>query len=99
MPDSQVLAVILAVGAASMLMRVGGFLVAEALPRGGALPRLLRVAPGNLCVAFTAAGVLEGGWPSLAGAIGAVIAMALTDREWAALGAGFAVAALVAAIV
>lgn len=93
------MAVILAVGAASVLMRLGGFLAAGALPTRGALPRLLRLAPGNLCVAFTAAGVLEGGWPSLAGAAGAVAAMALTNREWAALGVGFAVAAVTAAIV
>ena len=62
------------------------------------LPRLLRLAPGNLFVAFAAAGILEGGLPSLAGCLGAVTAMAVTKREWAALGAGFAAAALVAVL-
>jgi uncharacterized membrane protein len=98
MPDFRILAALLAVGAVTYAMRGGGFLIAGALPRQGLLPRLLRLAPGNLFVAFTAAGILEGGWPSLAGCLGAVTAMAATRREWAALGAGFAAAALASAI-
>jgi uncharacterized membrane protein len=98
MPDPQTLAVILAVGAASYTMRAGGFLAAGALPQHGLLPRLLRLAPGNLFAAFAAAGILEGGWPSLIGCLGAVATMAATKREWAALGAGFAAAALAAAV-
>ena len=98
MPERDVVLVVLAVGAASVLMRWGGFLAAGVLPARGALPRLLRLAPGNLFVAFTAAGLLEAGWPSLAGAAAALVTMALTDREWAALGAGFTVAALAAAL-
>jgi branched-subunit amino acid transport protein len=98
MPEWQVLAVILAVGAASYAMRAGGFLAASALPQHGLIPRLLRLAPGNLFVAFAAAGILEGGWPSLVGCCGAVAAMALTKREWAALGAGFGAAALASAM-
>ncbi len=98
MPDWRVLTVILAVGAASYAMRAGGFVAAGALPQGGLLPRLLRLAPGNLFAAFAAAGILEGGWPSLAGALGAVVTMAITRREWAALGAGFGAAALASAL-
>ena len=98
MPDAQIFGVILAVGAASYAMRAGGFLAASALPQSGLLPRLLRLAPGNLFIAFAAAGVLQGGWPSLAGCIGAVATMAATNREWAALGAGFGAAALAAAL-
>ncbi|HEU5192989.1 MAG TPA: AzlD domain-containing protein [Methylomirabilota bacterium] len=98
MPERDVLLVVLTVGAASVLMRVGGFLAAGALPSRGALPRLLRLAPGNLFIAFAAAGVLEAGWPALAGCVAAVVAMARTDHEWAALGAGFAVTALAAAL-
>jgi uncharacterized membrane protein len=97
MLEWQTLAVIAAVGGASYAMRAGGFLVASALPQRGMLPRLMRLAPGNLFVAFAAAGVLEGGWPSLIGCIGAVATMAVTKREWAALGAGFGAAALASA--
>ena len=98
MPDGQILGVVLAVGAASYAMRAGGFLAASALPQSGLLPRLLRLAPGNLFIAFAAAGILQGGWPSLVGCLGAVATMAATNREWAALGAGFGAAALAAAL-
>ena len=98
MPEPQVLAVILAVGAASYTMRVGGFLMAAALPRLSLMQRLLKLAPGNLFIAFTAAGAWEGGWPSLIGGLAAVTAMAATKREWAALGAGFGAALLTAAL-
>lgn len=98
MPEAHILAVIFAVGTASYAMRAGGFLAASALPQDGLLPRLLRLAPGNLFVAFAAAGVLEGGWPSLIGCLGAVATMAATKREWAALGAGFGAAALASAV-
>ena len=38
------------------------------------------------------------GWASLAGCLGAVTAMAVTKREWAALGAGFGAAALISVV-
>jgi hypothetical protein len=98
MPEWPVFAVVLAVGAASYAMRAGGFLAASALPQSGALPRLLRLAPGNLFAAFTAAGIVEGGWPSLVGCLAAASAMAATKREWAALGAGFGAVALISAV-
>ncbi len=92
------LSAILALGAVSFALRAGGFLAAGAMPQAGLLPRLLRLAPGNLCVAFGAAGVLEGGWPHMAGCAAAVAGMAASGREWVSLGAGFAAAALVAAV-
>jgi branched-subunit amino acid transport protein len=98
MPDRHILIAILLVGATSYLMRAGGFLAAGLLPQQGALPRLLRLAPGNLFAAFAAAGLVEGGWPSFAGSLGAIVTMSLTKREWAALAAGFALAAITAAI-
>jgi len=98
MPDHTILAAIIAVGGASYLMRAGGFVAAGSLPQQGLLQRLLRLAPGNLFAAFAAAGMWEGGLPSCAGCLGAVLAMALTKREWAALAAGFALAALTAAL-
>jgi uncharacterized membrane protein len=98
LPESQILAVIFAVGIASYAMRAGGFLAASALPQGGALPRLLRLAPGNLLVAFVAAGILEGGWPCVAGCIVAAATMAITKQQWAALGLGFGAAALASAM-
>jgi len=63
----------------------------------------LRYAPGNLFVAFVAAGIVEGGWPSLFGCFGAVTTMLVTKREWAALGVaalgvGFSLAALISAL-
>jgi hypothetical protein len=59
----------------------------------------LRYAPGNLFVAFVAAGIVEGGWPSLFGCFGAVTTMLVTKREWAALGvAALGVAALGVAV-
>lgn len=99
MPDGRVYLAILAVGAAAYAMRAGGFLVMGALPQTGLLPRLLRLAPGNLFVGFSVAGILEGGWPSLAGSAAAIAAMALTRKEWAALAAGFVAAAATAALV
>jgi anti-sigma factor RsiW len=62
------------------------------------VPRLLRLAPGNLFIAFAAAGCLEGGMPSLAGSLGAFVTMAVVKREWAALAVGFSAAALTALI-
>jgi hypothetical protein len=94
MPEWQIFAVVFAVGAVSYAMRTAGFLAAGALPQDGLWPRFLRLAPGNLFVAFAAAGVFEGGWVSLIGCLGAAATMAVTKREWAALGAGFALVAL-----
>ena len=99
MPDAHILVVILAVGAASYAMRAGGFVAAGAMSEQGLLARLLRLAPGNLFAAFAAAGLLEGGWPSVAGSLAAVAAMAVTRREWAALGLGFAAAAIAAVLI
>ncbi|MDB5360821.1 MAG: hypothetical protein JWO51_2118 [Rhodospirillales bacterium] len=98
MSDWPVYAAILAVGIAAYAMRAGGFLAIGAMPQTGLVPRLLRLAPGNLFVAFAAAGILEGGWPSLIGCAGAVAAMAATKKEWAALAAGFAGAAIAASL-
>jgi uncharacterized membrane protein len=98
MPDWRIDAAIFAVGVAAYAMRAGGFLTVGALPQTGLLPRLLRLAPGNLFVAFAAAGILAGGWASLIGCAAAVAAMATTKKEWAALAAGFAAAALASAL-
>jgi len=98
MPEWQILAVVFTVGAASYAMRSAGFLAAGALPQSGVWPRLLRLAPGNLLVAFVAAGILEGGWTSLVGCLGAAAMMAATKREWAAVGAGCTLAALASSI-
>jgi uncharacterized membrane protein len=98
MPDWRVLAAIAALGLASYAMRAGGFLAVGAFPEDGIVARCLRLAPGNLFVAFVAAGCLGGGWPSLAGCLAALATMTVTKREWAALGAGFAVAAAASAI-
>ena len=95
MLDWHVLTAILAVGVASYAMRTGGFLAGGLVPEQSLAARLLRLAPGNLFVAFTAAGCLEGGWPSLVGSIAALAMMALTGKEWVALAAGFGGAAAI----
>jgi hypothetical protein len=97
MPGEEVIPAILAVGVASYTMRAGGYLAAAWLPQGGWLPRVLRLAPGNLFIAFTGAAIHQGGWPALCGCLASLVAMMLTRREWAALGAGFASAAACAA--
>jgi len=97
MPDWRVLGAILALGLASYAMRAVGFMAVGSLSNEGTVSRLLRLAPGNLFVAFAAAGCLEGGWPSLAGSLVALATMAVTKKEWAALGAGFTAAAAAAA--
>jgi hypothetical protein len=94
----RLIAVICALGAASYALRAGGFLAGSFLPRAGLLPRLLRLAPGNLAVAFTAAEIYQGGAPSLWGSLASVAVMAVTGRDWAALAAGFAAAAASAAL-
>ncbi|HTD72403.1 MAG TPA: AzlD domain-containing protein [Steroidobacteraceae bacterium] len=98
MTEWQTYAAIFAVGAASYAMRSVGFLVATSLPKTGLLPRILSLAPGNLFIAYAATGIVHGGWPTLAGCVGAIVTMTLTKREWAALGGGFAAAALASAL-
>lgn len=94
MPDWRVLLAISAVGAASYAMRIGGYLAAGSVRETSLPSRLLRLAPGNLFVAFVVAGCLHGGLPSLVGAAAALGTMVACKREWAALAAGFAGAAL-----
>jgi len=97
-PESQVIAVIVALGALSYALRASGFLAGSFLPRAGLLPRLLRLAPGNLVVAFTAAAIWQEGTASLLGSLASVAVMAVSGRDWAALLAGFAAAAASAAL-
>ena|ERR1700733_10517939 len=98
MSDWRVFVTILAIGSASYAMRAGGFLAVGTLREGGAVLRFIRLAPGNLCVAFAAGSCLTGGWPSLAGCLSALATMAITKKEWAALAAGFGAAAVSAVI-
>ena len=99
MPDWRVPGAILALGLASYAMRAAGFMAVGSLPKDSTASQVLRLAPGNLFVAFAAAGCLEGGWPSLAGCLLALATMAVTKKEWAALGAAFAAAAAASALV
>ena len=82
MPDWRVLAAILALGLASYAMRADGFVAVGSLPEVGRASQVLRLAPGNLFVAFVLA----------------FETMAVTRKEWAALGVGFAAAAATAAL-
>ncbi len=98
MHDWRTLAAITVLGLLCYAMRAGGFLAAGLMREDGATAMFLRLAPGNLFVAFVAAACLEGGWPSVVGCAGALLVMALTGKEWAALAAGFATAAFSAAL-
>lgn len=98
MSDWRILAAIGCVGFTSYALRVGGFLGARLLPNDGSARRFLRLAPGNLFVAFVAAGCLQGGIANTVGAAVAVLAMMAMRREWAALIAGFVASGLAAAI-
>jgi len=97
MSDWRTLIAIGILGLASYAMRAGGFLAAGAIREDSVAARFLRLAPGNLFVAFVAAACLEGGWPSVIGCTCALVTMAVTGKEWAALGVGFSTAALAAA--
>jgi hypothetical protein len=98
MSDAALAGAILAVGVASYAMRAGGFLAAGLIDEASLAGRILRLLPGNMLVAFVAAGAWGGGGISAAGCAAGIVAMALTRREWAALAAGFAVAVLAAAL-
>jgi hypothetical protein len=89
------LVIITVLGCVSYGLRVGGYLAAGSFPTHGRLARLLRLAPGNLFVAFTAAAVWQGHWPAAAGSLSTVAVMAVTRKEWAALAAGFLMVAAV----
>jgi hypothetical protein len=98
MPDLWVLATIACIGMTSYALRVGGFAVAGIMPATGPVQRFLRLAPGNLFVAFLAAGCFTGGAPSVAGSLLALLTMVVLHREWAALMAGFFAAGVVALV-
>ena len=98
MPDWHTLIAIGLLGLVSYAMRAGGFLAASAIREGSIADRFLRLAPGNLFVAFVAAACFEGGPPGVFGCVCALVTMAATGMEWAALGAGFAAAMVVAAL-
>lgn len=97
MADWQTLATIGLLGCVSYALRSGGFLAAGLIQEHGAVARFLRLAPGNLFIAFVAAACVQGGLITVAGCATAFGVMAVCRKEWAALGAGFAVAALLAA--
>ena len=98
MPDWTLLGAIFAIGAVSYLMRVGGYLTASAFQPNGRFMRLVKLAPSNMLVAFVATGIYDGGGPHLSGCITAALVMAIARREWLALGAGFAAAAVTSAL-
>lgn len=98
MPDWHTFIAIGLLGLVSYAMRAGGFLAAGAIREGSIADRFLRLAPGNLFVAFVAAACLEGGRPNVLGCVCALVTMAVTGKEWAALGAGFLAAVVAAAM-
>jgi uncharacterized membrane protein len=98
MSDWRIFATIGALGLVSYALRSGGFVAAGFMREGGSLARFLRLAPGNLFIAFVAAACFEGGWPTVIGCTAALASMASTRKEWIALSAGFIAAAVAAKI-
>jgi len=92
MHDLEILGAIAILGVTCYAMRAGGYVLASSLRDDGIAARFLRLAPGNLFIAFIVGGCLSGGLAGLAGTLVAIAAMAITNREWAALGAGFGAA-------
>lgn len=99
MPDWWTFLAIGVLGLVSYALRAGGFLAAAWIQEESVLARFLRLAPGNLFVAFVAAACVSGGRPSVVGCAAAFLAMIVTGRAWAALSAGFGAAAITAAFV
>jgi hypothetical protein len=97
MTDLQVVAAILAIGGASIAMRLAGYVAADVLPGATVTARVVRLAPGNLSIAFVTIGCVQGGWPSFIGSAVALTGMVISKRQWAALILGFVASALVAA--
>lgn len=98
MPDRWMFLAIGVLGLVSYAMRAGGFLAAAWIREESVFARFLRLAPGNLFVAFVVAGCFSGGLPSVVGCAAALLAMIFTGRAWAALSAGFGAAAVTAAL-
>ena len=92
MDDLRVLGVICILGITCYAMRAGGYVLAASMRDDGIAARFLRLAPGNLFIAFSVGGCLSGGLAGLVGTVVALVTMAITTREWAALGAGFSAA-------
>jgi uncharacterized membrane protein len=92
----RVLVAIGVLGLVSYALRAGGFLAAGLVREDGSVTRFLRLAPGNLFIAFVAAACVEGGWPGAIGSTAALAGMVATRKEWVALTAGFSAAAVVA---
>jgi len=98
MDDLHLLGAILILGLTCYAMRAGGYVLASSLRDDGFVARFLRLAPGNLFIAFIVAGCLSGGVAGLVGTLAALVTMAITTREWAALGVGFGAAMATSAI-
>jgi uncharacterized membrane protein len=88
------LGTILAVALAVFAMRAGGYVTAAAFGIGPLTERVLRLAPGHLFIALTAAAMAGGGLSVAMGAAATIVVMVALDREWAGLLAGAAGAAL-----
>jgi hypothetical protein len=98
MLDGRTFAVIGVLALVSCGMRTGDYLAAIPIREDGALARFIQLAPGNLLVAFVVASCFGGGTVSVAGCASALLVMALTGKEWAALDAGSSTDALTAAL-
>jgi hypothetical protein len=67
--ERDTLLIICVLGCVSYSLRAGGYIAASLFPANGIWARILKLAPGNLFVAFTAVGLWHSGWPVLAGSL------------------------------
>ena len=92
--SSAALAAILAMAAATYLMRVGGFWLMGHVPLTARLRRMLEALPGAVVAAIVLPVMVKTGLPAFL-AIGATVAvMAIRRNEFLALATGVAVAAM-----
>jgi len=92
--SSAALAAILAMAAATYLMRVGGFWLMGHVPLTARMRRMLEALPGAVVAAIVLPVMAKTGSPAFL-AIGATVAvMAIRRNEFLALAAGLTVAAM-----
>ena len=92
--SSAALAAILAMAAATYLMRVGGFWLMGHVPLTARMRKMLEALPGAVVAAIVLPVMVKTGGPAFL-AIGATVALMVIRRnEFLALAAGIAVAAM-----
>ncbi|MEM1288638.1 MAG: AzlD domain-containing protein [Pseudomonadota bacterium] len=90
---------ILAMAAATVIARTMGFFILGTVPLTARVRRGLEALPGGVILATVVPVSLEAGWDGLLGIAIAAIVMALTRKDWLAVGLGLACVATIRAFV